>query len=67
LAPPDIKIKRFYKKAKKLFDEIKKARIKIIRLAKQRRVVFKQFRDLSDRENQNIFKLKLDEMIDLNP
>jgi hypothetical protein len=48
-----------------LFDGAKKARAKTIRLVKQRRAVFKRFRALSDRENQNIFKLELDEMVDL--
>jgi hypothetical protein len=65
LIPPDAEIERLHKKAKKLFDGVKEARVKIIRLAKQRRAVLKRFRALSDKEDQNILKLELDEMIDL--
>jgi hypothetical protein len=65
LVPSDAKIERFHKKIKKLFDRAKKTRAKTIRLAKQRRAVFKRLRALNDREDQNIFKLELDEMVDL--
>jgi hypothetical protein len=65
LAPSDAEIERLHKEAKKLFNGVKKARAKAVRLAKQRRAVFKRFRALSDREDQNIFKLELDEMVDL--
>jgi hypothetical protein len=47
----DTEIEYLHKKVKKLFDGVKKARIKIVRLAKQRRAVFKRFRALSDRED----------------
>ena len=65
LAPFDAEIERLHKKAKKLFNGAKEARAKTIYLAKQRRAVLKRFRALSDREDQNIFKLELDEIVDL--
>jgi hypothetical protein len=65
LAPPDAEIERLHKEAKKLFERTKKARAKAVRLAKQRRTVLKRLRALSDRENQNILKLELDEIVDL--
>jgi hypothetical protein len=65
LAPSDTEIERLHKKVKKLFNGAKETRFKIVRLIKQRRTVFKRFRVLSDREDQNIFKLELDEIIDL--
>jgi hypothetical protein len=65
LAPSDAEIERFYKEAKKLFDGAKKARVKAVYLIKQRRIIFKRFRDLSDREDRNILELELNEMVDL--
>jgi hypothetical protein len=65
LAPFDAEIERLYKKVKKLFNGAKKAYIKVVHLAKQRRIVLRRLRALSDREDQNILKLELDEMVDL--
>jgi hypothetical protein len=47
----DAEIERLHKEVKKLFDGAKEARAKAVRLVKQRRVVFKRFRALSDRED----------------
>jgi hypothetical protein len=72
LAPADTEIERLHKQLKKFFngarealDRLKKARAKAVRLAKQRRIILKRLRDLSDRENQNILKLEINEMVEL--
>jgi len=61
----DTEIERLYKKAKKLFNGAKETRAKTVRLTKQRRAVLKRLRALNDKENQNIFELELNEIIDL--
>ena len=65
LIPPDAEIERLLKQERKLFSEAKEAQVKAIRLNKQRRAVLKRVRELSERENQNILKLKLDKMVKL--
>lgn len=65
LAPPDAEIERLLKQERKLFGEAKEAQAKAIRLSKQRRAILKRVRDLSEREDQNILELELDEMVEL--
>jgi hypothetical protein len=65
LAPPDAEIERLLKQERKLFGETKEAQAKTIRLSKQRRAILKRVRDLSKREDQNILKLELNKMVEL--
>jgi hypothetical protein len=51
----------------KLLNQITKNKAKTRRLRKQRRLLLKKMRNLSDREAQNIFELKIDEILSKVP
>jgi hypothetical protein len=63
LASPHKEIERLYRQKKELFNKAQKAKTKAIRYNKQRRLIIKRLKKLGRREDQNILKLKIDEMI----
>jgi hypothetical protein len=63
LTPFNAKAERLFKKEKRLTFEIITAYVKFTRLRKQYRIVIKKLRDLGSRENQNILKFKINEIM----
>jgi len=63
LASPDVKAERLFKKKERLASEIAAIYAKISRFRKQYRAVMKKLRDLGSRENRNILKFEIDEML----
>jgi aminoglycoside N3'-acetyltransferase len=63
LAFLNAKAERLLKEKKRLTFEIAAAYTKITRFRKQYRTVIKKLRDLGSREDQNILKLEIDEII----
>jgi hypothetical protein len=63
LASLNAKAERLFKKKERLVSEITVTYTKISRLRKQYRTVMKKLRDLSNRENRNIFKFEIDKIL----
>ena len=61
LNPSFKKIAKLFCEANKLDEQILKIKAKNLRLRKQRRLLIKKLRELSDREAQNITKLEKNE------